>query len=301
MTSTSRGTINMSGLSKATGVHASTLRSWETRYGLVAPARSAGGHRLYSQDDVERLMVVKELADAGFRLPELAGLSLDELRALRASPVRPDQQQLENPLVLQLERAVDERDPEAFGQYLRFAFLSLPANAAVDLYSRSMRHIGRRWSEGVIGVGMEHRLSARAREAITGAIAGLAPAGRREPIAFATLTEELHELGLLAGAYLAAAAGHKVIYFGANMPADDLAASTVSAGARLLVLSFVFGSARDQFAERLGELMAALPDSIPVWLGASPAALGGIALPPTVTLVHDFAEFNRRLKIQFTE
>ena len=35
-----------------------TLRSWEERYGLVVPQRSAGGHRLYSRDQVEQLRFV---------------------------------------------------------------------------------------------------------------------------------------------------------------------------------------------------------------------------------------------------
>ena len=301
MTDTSRGTLDISGLSRLTGVNSSTLRSWETRYGLVTPARSAGGHRLYSPEDVERLMVVKELADAGFRLSELAGRSLDDLRALQNTQGRPYLEQVESPLVLQLERAIDQQDTELFGQYLRFAFLSLQPAVAVDLYARSMRHVGLRWSEGVINVGMEHLLSARARDAITTAIAGLAPAGRREPIAFATINEEQHELGLLAGAYLAAAAGHRVIYFGARLPPADLAETTVSAKARLLVLSFVYGPARHSFAERLDELVAALPDTIPIWLGANPSALDGLALPERVTLVRDYAEFNRRLRAQFSE
>jgi CheY-like chemotaxis protein len=37
-----------------------TIRNWEERYGLVRPARSPGGQRLYSRDDLERLQFVAE-------------------------------------------------------------------------------------------------------------------------------------------------------------------------------------------------------------------------------------------------
>jgi CheY-like chemotaxis protein len=37
-----------------------TLRTWEERYAVVRPVRSAGGHRLYSRQDVERLRFVAE-------------------------------------------------------------------------------------------------------------------------------------------------------------------------------------------------------------------------------------------------
>jgi DNA-binding transcriptional MerR regulator len=44
-----------------------TLRNWEERYGIVAPVRSAGGHRLYSRLDVERLQFVMQRLDEGLQ------------------------------------------------------------------------------------------------------------------------------------------------------------------------------------------------------------------------------------------
>jgi DNA-binding transcriptional MerR regulator len=45
------------------GIRAATIRNWEERYGLITPGRSAGGHRLYSERQVEQLRFVKrELA-----------------------------------------------------------------------------------------------------------------------------------------------------------------------------------------------------------------------------------------------
>ena len=45
---------------KLVGIHQQTLRAYE-REGLIAPARSAGGHRLFSQDDIERLRMIRRL------------------------------------------------------------------------------------------------------------------------------------------------------------------------------------------------------------------------------------------------
>ena len=44
------------------GVHAQTLRYYE-RAGLIAPARSQGRLRLYSQWDIERLKLMKSLME----------------------------------------------------------------------------------------------------------------------------------------------------------------------------------------------------------------------------------------------
>src|SRR5829696_10532160 len=44
---------NLKVVLKETGIAADALRAWERRYGLPMPQRSAGGHRLYSQRDIE--------------------------------------------------------------------------------------------------------------------------------------------------------------------------------------------------------------------------------------------------------
>ena len=49
------------------GLHAQTLRSYE-RLGLVTPERSRGNRRFYSREDIEQLLHVKSLLDAGVNL-----------------------------------------------------------------------------------------------------------------------------------------------------------------------------------------------------------------------------------------
>ena len=58
------GVLRIGELSKRTGVSPELLRAWERRYGLLQPLRSAGGLRLYSRADVERVGVMQgHLAD----------------------------------------------------------------------------------------------------------------------------------------------------------------------------------------------------------------------------------------------
>jgi DNA-binding transcriptional MerR regulator len=46
-------------------VPTSTLRGWEKRYGLVAPGRSKGAHRLYSNHEIDQLRFIKGTLDSG--------------------------------------------------------------------------------------------------------------------------------------------------------------------------------------------------------------------------------------------
>jgi DNA-binding transcriptional MerR regulator len=59
-------TMPIGEVARRTGVAASTLRAWEHRYGLLRPTRTSGGHRRYSDQDVERVLAVLELAADGW-------------------------------------------------------------------------------------------------------------------------------------------------------------------------------------------------------------------------------------------
>jgi CheY-like chemotaxis protein len=53
-----RGVYSIGAVARMLGLAAATIRNWEERYGTIVPERSAGGHRLYSRDQMERLRFV---------------------------------------------------------------------------------------------------------------------------------------------------------------------------------------------------------------------------------------------------
>lgn len=64
------------------GMSVETLRAWEHRYGITSSQHSGGGQRLYSQEDLQRLVWIKTLVDAGHRIGKLAALTAHDLQAL---------------------------------------------------------------------------------------------------------------------------------------------------------------------------------------------------------------------------
>ena len=68
------------------GMHPQTLRMYESR-GLVRPARTPGGTRLYSENDLERLRLVQQLTtELGLNLAGVEHVIRleDEVRGLQA-------------------------------------------------------------------------------------------------------------------------------------------------------------------------------------------------------------------------
>jgi DNA-binding transcriptional MerR regulator len=65
MNAAGRPVFSISAVANMVGVPVGTIRTWEERYSLVVPERSAAGHRLYSRDQVEQLRFVHGLMADG--------------------------------------------------------------------------------------------------------------------------------------------------------------------------------------------------------------------------------------------
>ncbi len=69
-------------VARRTQTHPETIRVWEMRYELIVPGRSESGRRLYSEDDIIKLSLVKQLTELGHSVSSLAKSTTDELRSL---------------------------------------------------------------------------------------------------------------------------------------------------------------------------------------------------------------------------
>jgi DNA-binding transcriptional MerR regulator len=80
VTVSDRSIYSIGALARILGVSPATLRSWEDRYGLVVPERSAGSQRLYSRDNLDQLIFVREQMQNGLSAAD-AHRALEERRA----------------------------------------------------------------------------------------------------------------------------------------------------------------------------------------------------------------------------
>jgi len=74
-------------VARLTGIPVQTLRVWERRYNIVGPRQSPTGQRQYSQEDVARLTVIKQLVDSGHAIGSIAALNIERLQSMRAKVV----------------------------------------------------------------------------------------------------------------------------------------------------------------------------------------------------------------------
>src|SRR6187551_1036823 len=69
-------------VARRTGLTAHVIRIWEKRYGAVKPERTGTNRRLYSEEQIERLSLLREVTRSGHSIGPVAKLPLEKLRKL---------------------------------------------------------------------------------------------------------------------------------------------------------------------------------------------------------------------------
>ncbi|MBG6216437.1 DNA-binding transcriptional MerR regulator [Arthrobacter sp. CAN_A6] len=72
--STEGRTMHIGELAERTGLSLRTIRHYDEVGILPATARTEGGFRVYTEDDLERLMVIRRMKPLGFTLEEMTDL-----------------------------------------------------------------------------------------------------------------------------------------------------------------------------------------------------------------------------------
>lgn len=76
-------------VSRLTGVNPVTLRAWERRYGLIQPTRTDSGHRLYSQDDIEKVRSILAWIERGVAVSKVSKILARTESVKSISPLIP--------------------------------------------------------------------------------------------------------------------------------------------------------------------------------------------------------------------
>jgi len=281
-----------------TGLNADTIRAWERRYGAIDPTRSTGGTRQFSEEDVTRLLCLKELRERGFSLPSIAKLPTRELAAMRRGVpdqrdvvvrARPTQPPLTSPQQAYLE-AIENLDANRALQQLRAMSddldnLQLILGVAIPI----MWEVGQRWSEGSLGTAPEHLVRAQLKSLMNARLEQIPVAEGARRLLFTTPAGQLHEFGILAGSLMAKEAGFDVLYLGPNLPTEEIIWSVAKSQAEILVLSVVRSMDSEEMAQ-MERLVDTVSRNVPVWIGCPPEH-PLIARTPKATFISSIEEF----------
>ena len=202
-----------------TGVPRETLRKWEQRYGVVSPARTEGNYRLYDDEAVRRLSVMRDLVDSGWSPREAARRILEEPTGSAVLP-RPG-----SPLARldDLASCGEDFDVVRLESMLDKAFAEGDLALAVDEWLMpSLVRLGEAWQQGTVGVAGEHFVSAAVLRRLAQAFHQLPHPDSDAPHVVAGLARgSRHELGVMAFSMVLRSRGVNVTYLGADLPVES--------------------------------------------------------------------------------
>ena len=269
-------------VAQRTGLSAHVIRIWEKRYRAVEPARTATNRRQYSEDEIERLTLLRDLTRAGQSIGYVAKLSTDQLRTLAvgtrtaANHPRPEPvvSGAESPSVL-LDRAlsaVKAMDAGSLDGVLKQAAVTLGTQGMLHRVAAPLaQRLGDLWRDGHITAAHEHFATAVLRAHLAQTSAMYAPSGREPVLIVTTPTAQLHEIGAMLVSAVAANLGWRVIYLGASLPAAEITGAAIEHRARAVALSIVFPDDDPLLEQELITLRGLLPSEVSVIAGGRAA------------------------------
>lgn len=249
-------TFNLKAVVKETGVKHDALRAWEKRYGLPNPQRTEGGHRLYSQRDIDILKWLVGRQDEGLSISRAVNLwrqfEADGLDPLREMPLQPDFHPA-NTLAMPVQLPVDGNvarlrqtwlsaclafDEQTAEQALAQSFaLFSPEVACVEVLQKGLAEIGDNWYNGEVSVQQEHFTSSLAMRHLNSLVAAAPPPTRAGHILVACPPEEDHAFMPLMFTLFLRRRGWGITYLGANVPVIEMEGALATIKPALVIMS----------------------------------------------------------------
>jgi methanogenic corrinoid protein MtbC1 len=241
----------------------------------VEPERTDTNRRLYSDEQVERLSLLRDVTQAGHSIGHVAKLPTEKLRqltrassgsglvarTLRGAPGKPS-------FLDECVTAVKTLDSRALEEALKRAATELGAQGLLQrVVAPLAQTIGELWRDGAITAAHEHFASAVIRVFLGHTAKPFVGAENAPVIVVATPSGQLHELGALLVGAAAANLGWHVTYLGASLPAAEIAGAARQNRARAVALSLVYPEDDPRLEGELTRLHELLPREVALLVG----------------------------------
>lgn len=296
-------------VARRTGLTPHVIRVWEKRYSAVVPGRTSTRRRFYTDEDVERLILLRRATLSGRSIGQVARLSREELVELLKAD--------DSALPLAAPIGLPEGADDPVDGYVSLCLKAIQALNAAELESclaraaaglsqpvfleqflvRLMTRVGDCWRDGSLRVMHEHLVSSSLRTFLGGLGTGHLPSASAPLLIATTPAGQLHEMGALATAATAASEGWRVLYLGPNLPAEEIAGAARHQEARVVALSIMYPADDSRLDAELVRLRQALPPQVELLAGGR--ATGGYQhslQEVRAVIIEDLASFRKHLE-----
>lgn len=312
-------TYSIKYVASQTGLKPYLIRSWESRYQAICPSRSGNNRRCFTDGDVERLRLLKQAVDQGHPISSVAKIDNSALRnllkrhlALHGSPEAfanevttregdDDTQAAE--FVEQALFHTQRLNPAALEQVLEEAAVNMPRQFFLQaVVLPFFERIGALWRRGQLKTINEHMASVTVRTILWDVLRSAVISRAAPRIVVATPVGHWHEFGALASALAASESGWRPLYFGPNLPAEEIAYAVKELKAKALALSLCHRLQDHRLGGELKKLRRLVGRDMAIFIGGP----GGTSVQNTLSQIEavhglDLTEFRDKLEYLASE
>jgi len=266
-------TASIAEVERETGLSKDTLRAWERRYGFPTPARDLNDERVYTDDQIHRLRIIRRLLDAGLRPGKIVGLPLEKLSTVIAPARNIDSAACEavdwQKRVLQLikSHSADQLRQQLTQLLLQKGLRQFIIDVIVPLNSL----VGKAWLQGAIEIFEEHLYTAQVQGLLQHALGAIPPSSLAPRVLLTTLPGEEHQLGMLMANAFFAMEGAQCVSLGTQTPAADVLKAVHAHGVDIVGLSSTNANSPRATQAQLSALRESLDVGVELWVGGTAA------------------------------
>ena len=242
------------------GIKAHTIRTWEKRYVVFNPNRLGRNIRLYSLDDLKKILNISVLLKHGFKISELAKRTDEEL-CVQSRELSMESLPLNfyiNSLLISMFSLDEELFEEIYTKQSKDQSLhEIYVSTFIPLFQR----IGLMWQTKAIRPIHEHFISNLIYQKIAFKISSIPfiPNSSKTVNALFLPEGEMHEIGLMFLTYHLKLKGERTIYLGRDIPMEDLHHVNAQFPKINWICSFAIDRTKDEktaFLSQIGQLLA---------------------------------------------
>ncbi|MFT5367478.1 MAG: methanogenic corrinoid protein MtbC1 [Candidatus Latescibacterota bacterium] len=292
-------------VAQRTGLSTHVIRVWEKRYHAVTPKRTDTNRRLYSNEDIDRLQLLKSAIEGGHSIGQIANLSEEVLCELIAqSEVAPqnmgntETDEAFETYVQKAIQATKDFDAHTLHNILGQTAVKFSQPLLIEhVVTPFMHQVGDLWHQGHLRIAHEHLASSVTRAFLENLSTSYTISTSAPNIIVTTPTGQLHELGATIVSTIASANGWQVTYLGASLPAEEIALAATQKPTKAIALSLVYPADDPNLRSELIKLKQNLPDNMPLLIGGCVAnhyreiiqEIGAIEIPNISVLQQQLA------------
>jgi DNA-binding transcriptional MerR regulator len=255
--------LSIKDLENLSGIKAHTIRMWEKRHNIFDPDRTETNIRLYSSDDLTKLLNISSVLEHGMKISKVSTLSREELNdqieILQQENVEASKKIIINKLIVAtLKCNVSDFEKT----YKNHSIENGLEETMEKIIYPMLIQIGLMWTVSKLNPSQEHFASQMIRQKLFSAIDLLPDASKKDSRFVLYLPDdEDHEIGLLYAYYLIKKAGHECIYLGPSVPVVDVGECCANSLATSVLCTFTIPRHDDVLNTYLNKMKVVCPSA----------------------------------------